>query len=408
MYFIDVLRCLNDKIKRVYSNGSFGCLLNTFELIDNHLTNTLKMKKLLLFAAILTAPFAMAQDLPSNPEPGKCYVRCTTPDVYVNETVTLTVKPAYNVLKIVPATFKTITERVEIKAAGKKLTVVPEKWGTETVSYTSKEGGNTLSISPASFTTGSETVEIKPAYAQWELGAAAPDCSSGNPDDCRYWCYKGYPAEFTTVSTTLLASNASASKTAIGSRDASYTKKVLLEAAKVIEEVIPAEYKEITKTVLDKDAYSIEETIPAVTKTVSKEVLKEKGGLTSWKEVECSLVEYQALPINWNLGSATLTSEAKSIIDNRLMPVLAQNPGVKVELASHTDVRGNASSNQDLSERRAKAVADYLVSKGVNSSLLVANGYGETKIKNRCAEGVTCTEREHSVNRRTEFRLINN
>ncbi len=366
------------------------------------------MKKVLFLFAVMTASITIAQELPTNPEPGKCYVRCTTPDVYVNETVTLTIKPAYKVLKTVPATFKTVTERVEIKAAGKKLTVVPEKWGTETVSYVSKEGGNTLRVAPATFGKGSETIEVKPAYAQWELGAAAPDCASGNPDDCRYWCYKGYPAEFTTIATTTLASDASVSKTPIGSKNATYTKRVLLEPARVVEEVIPAQYKEITKTVLDKDAYTTEETVPAVTKTVTKEVMKEKGGLTTWKEVECSLVEYQALPINWNTNSATLTAQAKSIIDNRLMPVLAQNPGVKVELASHTDVRGTSSSNQDLSERRAKAVADYLISKGINSSLLVANGYGETKTKNRCKEGVSCTEREHAVNRRTEFRLINN
>ncbi len=366
------------------------------------------MKRVLFLCALFVASMSYAQDLPANPEPGKCYVRCTTPDVYVNETVTLTVKPAYKVLKKVPATFKTITERVMVKAEGKKLRVIPEKWGTETVTYVSKEGGNTLSITPASFGSSSETVEIKPAYAQWELGAVAPDCASGNPDDCRYWCYKGYPAEFTTIETTTLAGDASTSKTPIGSKSASYTKQVLLEAARVEEEIIPAQYKEITKTVLDKDAYTIEETVPAVTKTVTKEVLKEKGGLTTWKEVECSLVEYQALPINWNLGSATLTSQARSIIDSRLMPVLAQNPGVKLEIASHTDVRGKAASNQDLSERRAKAVADYLISKGINSSLLVANGYGETKVKNRCREGVSCTEREHAANRRTEFRLINN
>lgn len=366
------------------------------------------MKKVLFVFALLTAGFATAQDLPENPEPGKCYVRCTTPDVYVNETVTITLKPAYSVLKTVPATFKTVTERVEVKAAGKKLTVIPEKWGTETVSYVSKEGGNTLRITPASFNPNSETIEIKPAYAQWELGAAAPDCTSGNPDDCRYWCYKGYPAEFTTIDTQVLGANASTAKTPIESKNASYTKRVLLEPARVVEEIIPAEFATITKTVLDKDAYTIEETVPAVTKTVSKEVLKQKGGLTTWKEVECSLVEYQALPINWNLGSATLTAEAKRLIDTRLMPVLQQNPGVKLEIASHTDVRGNVDSNKDLSERRAKAVADYLISKGVNSSLLVANGYGESKVMNRCKEGVTCTEREHAVNRRTQFRLINN
>ncbi len=365
------------------------------------------MKKLLLLTAIFAVATMSAQDLPQNPEPGKCYVRCTTPDVYVNETMTVEVKPAYKVLKTVPATFKTVTERVLIKEEGKKMTVVPAKWGTETVSYVSKEGANSLKISPATFRSSSETIEVKPAYAQWELGSPAPDCASGNPDDCRYWCYKGYPAEFTTVSTQVLAADASASKTPIAAKNASYTKRVMLEPAKVVEEVIPAEYNTITRTVIDKDAYTVEETVPAVTKTVTKEVLKTKGGLTTWKEVECSLVEYQALPINWNLGSATLTSEAKKIIDSRLMPVLQQNPGAKLEIASHTDARGTASSNQSLSERRAKAVADYLIANGVNASLLVANGYGENKLKNRCSDGVSCTEREHASNRRTEFRLIN-
>ncbi len=367
------------------------------------------MKKTLFsLAFIMCSALLSAQDLPTNPEPGKCYVRCTTPDVYVNETVSVVVKPAYTVLKTYPATYKEVTERVLVKEEGKKLTVIPAKWGTETVTYVAKEGGNTLQVIPASFRSSSETVEVKPAYAQWELGSPAPDCASGNPDDCRYWCYKGYPAEYTTVSTEVLSSAASTSKSAIAPRSSSYTKRVLVEPAKVVEEIIPAEYRTITRTVLDKDAYTAEETIPAVTKTVSKEVLKEKGGLTTWKEVECSLVEYQALPINWNLGSATLTSEAKRIIDTRLMPVLAQNPGVKLEIASHTDARGSASSNQDLSNRRAKAVADYLITKGINSSLLVANGYGEKRLKNRCADGVSCTEREHSANRRTEFRLINN
>ena len=364
-------------------------------------------RKLFLLAALISA-YGMAQDLPTNPEPGKCYVRCTTPDVYVNETVTITTKPAYKVLRTVPATFKTVTERVLVKEEGKKLTVIPAKWGTETVTYVSKEGGNTLSVIPAKFSPSSETIEIKPAYAQWELGAPAPDCASGNPDDCRYWCYKGYPAEYTTVSTQVLANDASTTSAPIASSSKSYTKRVLLEPARVVEEIIPAEYAEITKTVLDTDARTVEETIPAETRTVTREVLKEKGGLTTWKEVECSLVEYQALPINWNLGSASLTAEARRIIDSRLMPVLQQNPGVKLEIASHTDSRGSASSNQDLSERRAKAVADYLISKGVNSSLLVANGYGERNLKNRCADGVSCTEREHSANRRTEFRLINN
>jgi len=366
------------------------------------------MKKVLFLIATFCVATMQAQDLPSNPEPGKCYVRCTTPDVYTNQTSTITTKAGYTVLKTVPATYKTVTERVLVKEEGKRLSVVPAKWGTETVSYVSKQGGNTLSVTPATFKSSSETIEIKPAYAQWELGSPAPDCASGNPDDCRYWCYKGYPAEYTTVSTQVLASDATSSKSSIASKNSSYTKRVLLSPATVVEEVIPAEYTTITKTVLDKDAYTVSESVPPVTKTISKEVLQTKGGLTTWKEVECSLVEYQALPINWNTGSATLTPAAKSIIDNQLMTVINANAGTKLEIASHTDARGGSTSNQSLSERRAKAVADYLISKGVNSSLLVANGYGERKLKNRCADGVSCTEREHAANRRTEFRLINN
>lgn len=367
------------------------------------------MKKLFLLGlSLLVASVTFAQDLPTNPEPGKCYVRCTTPDVYVNETVQVMTKPAYKRLRTVPAEYSTQSERVMVKAAGKKLRVIPEKWGTETVTYLKKQGASTLSVSPASFTKDIETIEIKPAYAQWELGAPAPDCASGNPDDCRYWCYKGYPAEYTTVKVTRLANDASVNRSSISEQSGSYTMRVVTEQARVVEEEIPAEYANITKTVMTKDAQVMEETVPAEYKTVTKEVLRTKGGLTTWKEVECALVEYQALPINWNLGSATLTAQAKSLIDTRLMPVLAQNPGVKLEIASHTDARGSGTSNQDLSERRAQAVVNYLQSKGVNPSLLVANGYGENRLKNRCADGVSCTERQHSVNRRTEFRLINN
>jgi len=164
-------------------------------------------------------------------------------------------------------------------------------------------------------------------------------------------------------------------------------------------------YSTIKKIVLVKDTWKEDVTIPAKYKTITKEVLISKGGLTTWKTVDCSLVSYNPLPINWNLGSATLTRAAKRLIDQRLLPVLKD--GVTVEIASHTDSRGTKSSNQDLSERRAQAVTRYLISKKINASQLVAKGYGENKLVNRCADGVTCTEREHAANRRTEFRIIN-
>jgi len=361
-------------------------------------------KQLLLSTLTIVSLISFGQDLPANPEPGKCYVRCTTPDVYENVTEEIMTKPAYKKLKVVPAEYKTVTEEVLIKAASKRLEIVPAVWGTETISYTKKESANTITTTAANFTNDAEVIEIKAAYAQWELGAAAPDCESSNPDDCRYWCYKGYPAEYETVDVKRLGSDAAESKTPINEKEATYTKRVVKTPATTREIDVPAEYGTITKTVLVKDAYTTEETIAAQYKTVSKEVLKTKGGLTEWREVDCGLLEYNDLNINWDLGSATLTPQAKAEIDAKLLPVMAE--GVSVEIASHTDSRGSKESNRLLSERRAQAVTNYLITKGINTSRITSNGYGESRLLNRCADGVSCTERDHRANRRTQFRVI--
>ncbi|MGC6490332.1 MAG: OmpA family protein [Flavobacteriales bacterium] len=360
---------------------------------------------LFLFFAITQS---FSQDLPENPEPGKCYVRCTTPDVYVNEEIKVLVKPSHKILKTIPAKFEKITERVIVKEAEKKLKVIPAKWGKESVDYTKKENAYYFTATPASFKDDYETIEIKPKYAQWEIGGSNPDCESSNPDDCKYWCYKGYPAEFEIIPVKKLINNATVNRKPLKGQKSNYTKRVIIEQAKVIEEIKPAEYATITKTIKVENAKTIEEIIPDEYKTITREVLKKKGGLTSWKEVDCSLVEYQVLPINWDLNSANLTNKAKDIIDNKLLPILANNPTAKLEIASHTDSRGTYESNQTLSENRAQAVVKYLQIRGINPSLLVANGYGEVRLKNRCSDGVSCTEREHAINRRTEFRLINN
>nr|WP_299034641.1 OmpA family protein [uncultured Tenacibaculum sp.] len=363
------------------------------------------MKKLLLGVLVSTGLASFAQDLPQNPEPGKCYVRCKTPEVWKNEDVTIEVAPAYKRIVTHPAEYKTVTERVMVKEAGQRLEIVPAVWENKVVTYQAKEDASSLKVIKATFKPDEQVIETKAASAIWEMSEKAPDCESSDPNDCRYWCYKPIPAQFVTVPLTKLDNDATTQRTSVPGFEKTYTKRVMVTppTTRVIE--IPAEYKEITKTVLSKDAWQEEVIVPAKYQTVSKEVLVSKGGLTTWKEVECELLTYNPLPINWNLGSATLTSTAKRLIDSRLLPVLKD--GVQVELASHTDSRGTKESNQDLSERRAQAVANYLISKGINPSQLVAKGYGETKLKNRCSDGVTCTEAEHRTNRRTEFRVIN-
>jgi len=602
------------------------------------------MKKLLILGLALTTSAIFAQDLPTNPETGKCYVRCKTPDVYENKEVTIQVSPQYKKIsvtpakygkeveqvvineggqrlevvpavyeqreftvqtsspsqrlrkipaktsvvtetvvideggqrlevvpakyetrdvvvtvkeasqrlevvpakyetrdvvitvqeasqrvKVVPAKYETRNETVVVKEASQRLEVIPAKYGTEKVTYKKRQYGNSLKVIPAKFSTDTEVVEVKPASAQWQMGDRAPDCTSSDPADCRYWCYKEVPAVFTTVRKTVLESDAQVVSTPdcvegsgaknncgegtytktvmltppttrvidipavtktikttvmvtppstvvteipavtktikkrvmvtppttrvidipavtkvikqtvmvtppttrvidIPSKTKTYKKTVITPATTEVVEIpgvtktlkrtvmvtppttrvidIPKKMGSVTKTVILSPATANETVVDAKFKTLTKEMLVKKGGLTEWKEVECKLLEYTDLGVKWNLGSATLTPEAKAIINAKLLPVLKQNAGAKVEIASHTDSRGSASSNQVLSERRAQAVSNYLISKGINPSRLVSNGYGESRLTNRCADGVSCTEKEHRANRRTQFRII--
>lgn len=163
--------------------------------------------------------------------------------------------------------------------------------------------------------------------------------------------------------------------------------------------------KTINKTILVRDARTEEVIVPAVFRSITKQVLVEKGGLSSWKAVDCSLIDNTPLPINWDFSSATLNEGAKQIIEARLLPIVKD--GVAVFIESHTDMRGTKRDNQELSDRRAKAVTDYLISKGINATQLYAKGIGETRLLNKCADGVVCSESEHAVNRRTTFRVVN-
>ena len=109
--------------------------------------------------------------------------------------------------------------------------------------------------------------------------------------------------------------------------------------------------------------------------------------------------------VYFDYNSAVIKPAAAAELD-KVAKVMNAFPDVQVELSAHTDVRGSASANMVMSAKRAQACVDYLVSKGVNITHLIAIGYGEERIRNKCKEHITCTEKEHAVNRRTEFRVV--
>jgi len=107
-------------------------------------------------------------------------------------------------------------------------------------------------------------------------------------------------------------------------------------------------------------------------------------------------------PIHYASAEFDITEDSKRELD-KLVVIMQDNTGLSVELGSHTDSKASAAFNQKLSESRAKAAYDYVVGRGVDASRIGYKGYGEMEILNACLDGVTCSDLEHSINRRTEF-----
>ena len=132
--------------------------------------------------------------------------------------------------------------------------------------------------------------------------------------------------------------------------------------------------------------------------------------------------------IFYEFGKATLTPESSTSL-NELKELLEQNPNITIELSAHCDYRGSASYNEKLSQARAEAAVDYLVSQGIEKERMTPVGYGEAKPKvvskkmtekyTFLKEGDVLTEEFinaldseelqeicNQINRRTEFQVL--
>ena len=109
--------------------------------------------------------------------------------------------------------------------------------------------------------------------------------------------------------------------------------------------------------------------------------------------------------VYYNYNDASIRPDAAKDLD-ALLAMMRQYPDLEVELGSHTDARGTTEYNFDLSQRRADNAVQYLVNRGIDARRIVAKGYGESRLRNHCGSGVSCSEEEHKINRRTEVKII--
>ena len=110
-------------------------------------------------------------------------------------------------------------------------------------------------------------------------------------------------------------------------------------------------------------------------------------------------------PIYFDFDKAKIRPDA-AIELGKILVAMTEYPDLKIHIESHTDSRGPDKYNELLSERRAQSTMKWLIAHGVDKSRLSAKGYGESRLLNKCSNGVKCTEEEHQLNRRSYFYII--
>ncbi|MBF4470989.1 OmpA family protein [Flavobacterium sp. HJJ] len=156
-------------------------------------------------------------------------------------------------------------------------------------------------------------------------------------------------------------------------------KKDKLEADKKQKELAEAKKKEKTAAIV----------------AAEKDVVKDKDRLIIKTE-----------PIYFDYNMWYIRKESKKIL-NRVVELMKKYPEMVVEIGSHTDNRGAAKFNLNLSQNRADATRDYILEQGISKNRIHAKGYGESVPIVKCIPEDSCDEEQHELNRRSEFVIKN-
>ena len=122
-----------------------------------------------------------------------------------------------------------------------------------------------------------------------------------------------------------------------------------------------------------------------------KDVVRDKGRLIIKTD-----------PIYFDYNMWYIRKESKVVL-GRVVALMKKYPDMVIEIGSHTDCRGNAKFNEDLSQKRANSTREFIIESGISTKRVMAKGYGESVPIIKCKTDDACSEEEHELNRRSEF-----
>lgn len=123
------------------------------------------------------------------------------------------------------------------------------------------------------------------------------------------------------------------------------------------------------------------------------------------REIEKIIVDDKVVlnPILFDFDKHNIKPTAALELDN-LVQLMKKYPNMVIKVESHTDLQGKPDYNKALSNRRAQATVQYVISKGIDASRISGEGIGEERPEVNC--GTNCTEAQHQQNRRSEFIIV--
>ncbi len=172
-----------------------------------------------------------------------------------------------------------------------------------------------------------------------------------------------------------------------------------------IFEDLEADKKYTIKATNDTYFENIQEVTSLENDTVQVDVVMRK--LQEMIAVEDGIKKLKTEMIFFDFDKSYIRQDASEELD-KLVEVMTEYPNMVIKIESHTDSRGKKAYNKYLSDRRAKSTREYIISKGIAPERIEsAIGYGEERLLNECDGSVACTEKQHFLNRRSEFIIVN-